>query len=424
MKKNINIDIHHLARVEGHGDIHILIEDGELKEARWQVVETPRFFEVMLKGKHYTTAPILAARICGICSISHCLASLEATERAFGLIIPETAAKLRLLAKHGETMQSHCLHLVFLAAPDFLGIPSVLPLIESNPDVVGIAAGLKGLANRLCDLVAGRTTHPVSLAPGGVTMMPDRRKLSGIRRELENSLGDIRAVAEIFKTFEIPDFSRETEFVSLKGETGYPFIGSSMISSDGVEKEAADYKAMTNEYVDKDNTSKLCRLSRESMAVGALARFNNNHRNLHPEALKTADELGLEPVSFNPFENNLAQLVEWVHCTCEAMKLIDELLDNASTDLIAEVEPRAGTGVGVVEAPRGILYHEYEYDDKGRIVKADCVIPTTQNNANIHFDLKNLVKEYSAKGADKQELELLASMLVRSYDPCISCSVH
>ncbi len=424
MKKNINLDIHHLARVEGHGNIHIRIEGGELKDARWQVVETPRFFEVMLKEKHYSTAAILTARICGICSISHCLTSLEATERAFGITVPETAARLRLLAKHGETIQSHSLHLLFLAAPDFFRIPSVLPLIEERPELVAIAARLKGLANRLCDLVAGRTTHPVSLTPGGVTRMPDKRKLSDMRRELDASLADIQVVVELFKTFDMPGFTRETEFVSLKGETDYPFIGSRMISTDGVEKPAADYKEMTNEYVDRDNTSKLCRLSRDSMAVGALARFNNNHGHLHPRALEVAEELGLKPVSFNPFENNSAQLVEWVHCTHGAIGLIDELVDSDSVELITEVEPRAGTGVGAVEAPRGILYHEYEYDDRGRVVKANCVIPTTQNNANIHHDLKNLVKEYAKKDVTEQDLELLASMLVRSYDPCISCSVH
>ena len=136
MQRIVNIDIRHLTRVEGHGDIFVKIEDGELKEARWDVVETPRFFEVMLKGKHYTSAGIIASRICGICSIGHCLASLRATERAMGVIVPEAATRLRLLAKHGETLQSHYLHLFFLVAPDFLGLPSAIPLLESNDDTV------------------------------------------------------------------------------------------------------------------------------------------------------------------------------------------------------------------------------------------------------------------------------------------------
>jgi sulfhydrogenase subunit alpha len=424
MKINLNVDLHHLTRVEGHGNIKVKVKDGKIEEARWDVIETPRYFEVMLKGKHYTTAGILTARICGICSIGHCLASLAATEDAFGVSIPEVAANVRMLAKHGETLQSHYLHLFFLAAPDFLGVPSVIPLTKTNPEVVDIARRLKGLANRLCDVTAGRTTHPVSLHVGGVAVMPDMNLLRSLRGELERSLQDLKEVVSLFQTFEIPDFKRETEYVSLKGEDRYPFIGSRMISSDGVERSKHEYKEMTNEYVDKNNTSKWCRLSRMSFAVGALARFNNNHELLHPEASAAASNLKLKPVCHNPFMNNVAQLVECVHATYEAMRIIDELVDHGPAETMAAVKPRAGEGVGAVEVPRGILYHHYEYDKEGRIVRANCVIPTTQNNANIHHDLKSLVEQYSVAGMTDQKLEQLCSMLVRAYDPCLSCSVH
>ena len=158
MRVNVNVDIHHLARVEGHGNIVVRIKEGVVEEAKWDVVETPRYFEVMLRGKHFTSAGLLTARICGICSIGHCLASVIATEEALGVEIPTLAKRLRHLAKHGETLQSHLLHLIFLAAPDFLDLPSALPLMTANPEIFGIAAKLKGLSNRLCDLVAGRTT--------------------------------------------------------------------------------------------------------------------------------------------------------------------------------------------------------------------------------------------------------------------------
>jgi len=200
MKIDLNVDVHHLTRVEGHGNIRVVVKDGKLEEARWDIVETPRYFEVMLRGKHYTTAGILTARICGICSIGHCLASLRASEHAFGVAVPEAAAKLRLLAKHGETLQSHYLHLFFLAAPDFVGLPSVLPLLEKNPEIVRMAARLKGLANRLCDTVAGRTTHPVSLQVGGVAAMPPRERLMSLRDDLERSLADLEAAVDLPST--------------------------------------------------------------------------------------------------------------------------------------------------------------------------------------------------------------------------------
>jgi coenzyme F420-reducing hydrogenase alpha subunit len=312
MRVNLNVDVHHLARVEGHANITVRVKDGRLERASWEVVETPRYFEVMLGGKHFSSAAVLTSRICGICSISHCLTSLEATELAFGVDVPPLAAKLRLLAKHGETLQSHILHLFFLAAPDFFRLPSVIPLIEDRPEVVDLARRLKGLGNRVCDAVAGRTTHPVSLAVGGVSSVPDRSCLLGLRDELERSLTDQEQAVQLFSTLELPDFVRETEFVSLAGEQDYPFIGDSMISSDGVKMQAAQYLEMTNEYVDGDNTSKLCRLSRESFAVGPLARFNNNHRLLHPEAARIAKRLGLTPVCHNPFASHLARLVECV----------------------------------------------------------------------------------------------------------------
>jgi coenzyme F420-reducing hydrogenase alpha subunit len=423
MKVNLNIDIHHLTRIEGHGNIKVRVSNGVIEEARWDVVETPRYFEVMLKGKHYTSAGILSARICGICSIAHCLASLRATENALGIEIPQTAAKLRRLAKNGETMQSHLLHVLFLALPDFMGLPSVIPLIESRPDLVKLAAGLKGLANELCDVVAGRCTHPISLQVGGVAVLPAEQRLLGLKDSLTRSLEDLSTVIGLLKTADIPDFARETEFVSLKGAKEYPSVGGTLMSSDGVEKAESEYMAMTNEYVDENSTSKLSRLSRNSFAVGALARFNNNHALLLPEAQAAAEELGLVPVCHNPFMNNAAQIVECVHCTHDSINTIEELLETEDRWTMAEVQPKAGEGIGAVEAPRGVLYHHYEYDDAGRIVKANCVIPTTQNNGNIRDDLHELIGKFAASKTDA-ELELLCSMLVRAYDPCLSCSVH
>ncbi|MEA1926690.1 MAG: Ni/Fe hydrogenase subunit alpha [Candidatus Auribacterota bacterium] len=424
MKVEMKIDVHHLCRVEGHGDIHINVKDGKVVEAQWAVVETPRFFEAMLRGQPYDLAPTLSSRICGICSITHTLASLRAVERAMGVEIPPNAQQFRLLAKHGETLQSHILHIFFLAAPDFFGVPSVIPLIETHPEVVGIAARLKGLANDICDLVAGRTIHPVSLVVGGVSKAPEKKELEAIKERLKAAIPDIQATVELFQTLAIPDFVRETEFVSLKGVDDYPYIGGDMISTDGVVKHEDDYLAMTNEYKEDFTTSKFARLSRESMAVGALARFNNNYKFLHPAAKKAAKELGLEPVNHNPFMNNVAQVVESYNAILDCMDVINQLLDKKLDDIRSKFEVRAGTGVGAVEAPRGILYHDYTIDETGHVTRANCIIPTTQNNANIHFDLADLAQWALDKGKNDSEITLLAEMLVRAYDPCISCSVH
>lgn len=202
----------------------------------------------------------------------------------------------RRVAKHGETLQSHVLNLFFLAAPDFLGLPSAIPLVDSRPDLVHLALRLKSIGNRVCDVVAGRTTHPVSLQVGGVAKVPKTAELRRLRSDLTAAVGDLDEAAAFLASVELPDFERETEWVSLGGDGDYPFIGGRLISSDGVERDEDDYLGMTNEYLVEGDTSKRTRLSREDFAVGPLARVNNNFELLHPEARRLASRFGLEPI--------------------------------------------------------------------------------------------------------------------------------
>ena len=424
MKVDFDLDIRHLQRVEGHGNIRISVREGRLREAAWAVVETPRFFEAIVKGMSAELAPFLTSRICGICSISHTLTSIRALERAMEIEPPETARLIRLLAMHGETLQSHALHLFFLAAPDFLDLPNVLPLMQSHPDIVHAGLQLKELGNEISIATTGRATHPVSLVLGGVSKAPSKQRL----KELRQMIGERRAALDkaswFFGTLSIPDFVRETEFISLRNGSTYPSIGGDLVSSDGVVRDENDYLTMTNEYLVEFSTSKFTKLSRQSSAAGALARFNNNFDRLHPAAREAAAAFGLSPVCHNPFMNSVAQLVECHHILSDAELIIDQLLDDDLLDIRTEYKPKAGAATGAVEAPRGILYHHMETDEQGKVVKADCIIPTTQNNANIHYDLHALAEQALLEGKTEQETEKLCVMLVRSYDPCISCSVH
>ena len=420
----VNIEVDHIARVEGHGNIRIRIENGELAECTWEVVETPRFFEVMLKGLSIEMAPLLAARICGICSISHALASARAAERALEIEIPAAAQKVRLLAKHAETLQSHTLHLFFLVAPDLLDVGSVIPIMGTHPQVIEMATRLRGYANRASDLFAGRTSQPMVIKVGGMTQVPRVSQLRDLMDDLDATIPYLWEALDLFKNLAMPDFVRETEYVSLRGTSNYPFIGGDLISSDGVCMQEDEYLAMTNEYIVDFSTSKFSKLSRESFAVGALARFNNNYKLLHPRAKKAAEELGLKPPSHNPFFHNLAQLVECFHVMYESKDMIAALIDSDTSDFATPYQVKAGQGVGAIEAPRGILYHYIKIDEEGIIERADCVIPTGQNNANIHYDLQKLVAELAARGMGEEEISKSAQMLIRAYDPCISCSVH
>lgn len=332
MKRDINIDVHHLTRVEGHGNIKIKVAGGRIEEAKWEVVETPRFFEAILVGKSYDVASYITSRICGICSIGHTLASIRATENAFGIEPTAQTKALRLLLKHSETLQSHLLHLYFLVAPDFLGLKSVVPLIESNPEIVGMAATLKKLANDMCDVIGGRTIHPLTPVVGGFTKIPTAAELKSLKDRIIAAVPLVEKTVEIIKTFKLPDFTRETEFVSLKGENEYPFIGGNLISTDGVNKPEKEYRKMTNEYMVSQSTSKWTELSRKSFAVGALARLNNNYQFLHPKAKEVSELFGLKPVNHNPYMNNIAQLVEVVHVAYESIAIIDSLIGTGLKD--------------------------------------------------------------------------------------------
>jgi sulfhydrogenase subunit alpha len=420
----IQVHVEHIARVEGHGNIHIRIEKGKLVECTWQVVETPRFFEKMFQGLSIEVAPLLAARVCGICSISHALASARAIERGLGIEIPEMAQKVRLLAKHAETLQSHTLHLFFLVAPDLLGVGSVIPLMETHPQLIEIATRIKSYANKASDLFAGRTSHPMVFKIGGTTQRPRQSQLMRLVRDLDETLPYLWTALDLFKEFSLPEFVRETEYVSLRGVDDYPFIGGDLISSDGVWKTEHDYLAMTNEYLVDHSTSKLARLSRASFAVGALARFNNNFDGLHPTAKQVAEDLGLRPRIDNPYYHNLAQLVECFHVIYQSKEMIEEIIDSTDYRVASPYEIKACEGISAIEAPRGLLYHYYKINQQGLIERADCVIPTGQNHANIQHDLEALVPQLSAQGKTEDEISLTAQMLVRAYDPCISCSVH
>lgn len=426
MGENLDIKVRHLTRVEGHGDIVVNMRDGVLEKAQLDIVEAPRYFEALLKGRSFHEAAIITSRICGICSLGHQITSLKATEQALGLEVSEQTVLLRKLLIHGATLQSNVLHAYFLAAPDLLGQGSVFPLVESHPEVVKRALRMKRLANDIGDVVSGRAVHPITPVPGGFTRIPTPAELEELKRRLvEDMVPDFLATVETLKALagELPDFTRETEFISLRSDDEYALYDGDICSTDTGRVPDAEYRRMTNEFVVPHSTSKHCRVNRSSYMVGALARWNNNHDKLCREALAAAEELGLKPGCHNPYLNTIAQVVECGHCALDAVAIIDRLLGDGLKDEQPNQEPtRWGTGIGATEVPRGILYHEYTYDRQGRIAAANCIIPTGQNLANIDDDMKKLVPEVIAE--PKEAITHKLEMLVRAYDPCISCSVH
>jgi sulfhydrogenase subunit alpha len=420
--KNIKVNVDHVTRVEGHGNIIVNVKEGKIEECRWEVVEAPRFFEAFVRGRSYLELAHITSRICGICSIGHTLWSLQATEAALGVKISEQTRLLRRILIQGENMQSHVLHSYFLAAPDFVGAPSVFPLVKTHPEVVVRALRMKKLANDLCDVFGGRTVHPITPTVNGFTKMPEIKEIKDIRQRLVDATPDLEATLELFGTLKIPDFKRETEYISLKSKEEYALYDGVIASTDAGSTAVANYRNWTNEYLVPQSTAKFAKHARDSYMVGAMARFNNNHSQLSPSAKKAAAALGLKAPCYNPFMNTVAQVVEVVHAVDESIRLIDEVLDKGLKEEDRRILLKAGKGVGATEVPRGILFHDYTYDKNGVCREANCVIPTNQNHANIQKDMEALLPQILNEPQD--EIRLKLEMLVRAYDPCISCSTH
>jgi len=418
----LHLNVHYLTRVEGHGNIVVDARDGRLERCELEVVEAPRFFEAMLRGRPYEQASHLASRICGICAVAHATASLRATEHALGVEITPQTETLRRLAFCGEMIDSHVLHSYMLIAPDLVHLESVVALASRQPEIVVRALRMKKVAGDLCAALAGRHTHPIAMTVGGFHHLPATGELQALRDRLEAMGPDVAATVELFRSLPLPAFERETEYVALQHARGYEFIDGQIVSSDGGAWPVESYREVAREHVVGHSTAKHTRHTRQAYMVGALARYVLNHTRLQPSAQAAAETLGLTPDCRNPYWITVAQVVELVHCVEEAGALIDGLLaDGLRPETPAPPARLTGEGVGAVEAPRGTLYHHYAIED-GVLTQANCIIPTGQNLANIEADMRELVPQVIAKGP--QEVTRDLEMLVRAYDPCISCSTH
>ena len=416
------VEIHHLTRVEGHGNIIVDIRNGTILQCDLEIIEAPRFFEAMLRGRPYDQAPRLSSRICGICAVTHTTASIKALESALGVENSQQTDLLRQLNLCAEMLDSHLLHVYMLVAPDLLGAGSIIPLAVESPDIVHRALRMKQVAGQICAAIGGRHTHPITMTVGGFTHLPTEEELQVLLRRLDAIGPDIESTVNLFADLVLPDFERETEYIALQKDHGYSLIDGFIASSDGGSWPIEQYRGVVNEYQISRSTAKHARHRRQSYMVGALARYKLNHEKLNPQAKAAAARLNLKPTCQNPFMITIAQVVEIVHFYEEAIRIIGQLLElGIQWEEIAQPARQSGEGVGACEAPRGTLYHHYVLRN-GAIAEANCVIPTGQNLANIEADMRALAPQIWDRSRD--EITLRLEMLVRAYDPCISCSTH
>jgi sulfhydrogenase subunit alpha len=424
-KMNRSIIVDHLCRVEGHGCINVGISDGKVVKVNAGIFEGSRFFEPLIIGRYYNEITPILSRICAICSAVHTITSLKAVEDAFGIKVTGQTDLLRDLLIQGGNIESHALHLFCLAVPDYIGYTGAISLAKDKPELVRMGLDLKKLGNTIQETIGGRAVHPVNAVIGGFGKLPDKKLILDLKEQLKKGLQQAVKTIDIMAALKIPDFAESpTVYAALGPVNGkYSFFGNKIILSTGESIDIDKYKTLCNERVVKHSHAKHSLFKGKPFMVGSLARIMLNGHKLTGEAEKAMVKLGLDLLCRNTLYNNPAQAVEIVYAIERSIEIIDEFLKYGISDEIpVKVKVKAGMGTAACEAPRGMLFHSYTFDKKGRVTQADVVTPTAQNMANIEKDLKisteKLINESEDVISDKLE------MVARAYDPCISCSVH
>ena len=411
----------YLARVEGEGGMYVRVRDGEVDEVQFKIFEPPRFFEALLRGRQFTEAPDITARICGICPIAYIASSCNAMEAVCGIELPEQVRLLRRLVYCGEWIESHVLHAAMLHAPDFLGYAGAVELARDNKPLVETALRLKKAGNTVMDVVGGRAVHPVNLRVGGSYRAPSRADLQALVPELEWARDAAVEFTRLVATFEFPDYEQDYAFVALRHPGEYAIERGRIVSSAGLDIDVSEYEQhFTESHVERSNALHSTLAGVGNYLVGPLARYALNSAELSPLARDVAAEVGLGDVVRNPFRSIVVRAVETVYAADEALRIIAQY-EPPEPSFVPAV-PRAGTGHGCTEAPRGICWHRYQIDGEGVILDAKIVPPTSQNQKTIEEDLVGVVRQ--SLDLTDDELAHRCELTIRNYDPCISCATH
>jgi sulfhydrogenase subunit alpha len=415
------IKVDYLARVEGEGALYVKVRGDRVLDVQLRIFEPPRFFEAFLRGRAFTEAPDVTARICGICPVAYQMSAVHAIEDALGVRVDGQLRALRRLLYCGEWIESHALHVVMLHAPDFLGYPDAIQMAKEHRDPVQRGLQLKKVGNEVISLLGGREIHPINVRVGGFYKVPTVRELAPLAERLrwarDAAMDTVRWVAEL----PFPDFEQDYEFVALRHPAEYPLNEGRIVSTNGLDIPAREYDAhFVEEHVEHSNALHSTLRGRGAYCVGPLARYALNYACLSPLAQEAARAAGLGPVCRNPFKSIVVRAIEILWACDEALRLIAAYEPPAQP--FVDVPPRAATGYACTEAPRGLIFHRYRLGDDGTILDAKIVPPTSQNQKMIEKDLADVVSRYLE--LPEPQLTLRCEQAIRNYDPCISCATH
>ncbi|TAM82727.1 MAG: Ni/Fe hydrogenase subunit alpha [Acidobacteria bacterium] len=419
--KSRTIKVDYLARVEGEGALLVKIKGNTLADVKLKIFEPPRFFEAFLRGRRYSEAPDITARICGICPIAYQMSAVHAMEDAFDVQVQGPLRELRRLLYCGEWIESHTLHVYMLHAPDFLGFQDAIQLAREHPAVVQRGLKLKKSGNEIVTLLGGREIHPVNVRVGGFYRVPTRKELEPLLEQMkwarDAALETVRWSAQL----PFPEFEQDYTFVSLRHPDEYPFNEGRLVSNRGLDISVHDYDDyFTEEQVAHSNALHSVLKPGTPYFVGPLARYSLNFDRLSPVAQEAARSAGLGSECRNPFKSIIVRSVEILQACDEAIRIIEGYQRPDRPDV--PIQPGAARGYACTEAPRGTLYHRYRIDESGTIREAKIVPPTSQNQKTIEQDLRHFVAGHLDDSQD--ELRWRCEQAIRNYDPCISCATH
>ncbi|AOW92644.1 dehydrogenase [Rhodococcus sp. WMMA185] len=418
--RNRELTVRALARVEGEGRVDVTVHDGRAERVELSIYEPPRFFESFLRGRHFLEPPDITSRICGICPVAYQVSACNAVEQACELVLDRSVLDLRRLLYCGEWIASHVLHIYFLHAPDFFGVPDSIALARHDREAVERGLALKKAGNAILELIGGRPIHPVNVRIGGFHRTPTRAELGPLADQLRTALDHAVATVEWVSAFEFPDIELDHDLVALHDDSRYAIEDGEIWSSSGLRCTADEFPHHVTEHQVPHSTALHAELDGRRYLAGPLARYSINSAQLTDMAARTATAAGLQGSCRNPYRSIIIRAVEVVYAVEEALRII-ERYDRPMQPFIAG-PPVRSVGHGVSEAPRGLLYHRYELDPTGLISAASIIPPTSQNQAAIEYDLRRTVDENLTLTDD--ELTALCERTIRNYDPCISCATH
>ena len=422
MVERRRIEVGALARVEGEGALHLVLEGDQVVDLRLEIYEPPRFFEALARGRRADELPDLMARICGICPVAYQMSAVHAIEAAWGVAIDPTVRALRRLYYAGEWIESHLLHMMFLAAPDFLGLDDAMEIARRHRNHVERALRLRKLGNRILILLGGRSVNPVGVRIGGFHRIPTRGEMRALADELRPARAEAELLLHWFASLPVPSRPQDVELVALRHAAEYPMNEGRVVSSRGIDVAVADFDA-TFEEVQVPHSTALHARNRATGSpylVGPLARLALSSDHLSPAASAARASLAERFARPDPGASVFARGIEVIQAIDDALAVLDADLPLPAET--AQPTPRAGVGHAVTEAPRGILYVSLETDSAGDVQRLRIVPPTSQNQAQIEADLRGLVPRILATSED--EGRRLAEAAIRDYDPCISCATH